>query len=375
MSTLRDHDVKDNDLRDTSSSERRVPEKSPEFKRANLAMFAGPKLTTDFGQGLQKDAGPSSRWNVVSANKIPSYPLERPVKVDGTPNAVATRIDESTRKRSVQGEFDSEKARAICTTSSFLKYHVTLFDGGDNVTIIEVQRRIGCALEFRKERLAIINAAKGTHSQSQSMPRLTIPPDLECKVAPPSEEEVTAMIESAVLRLHEKQRDSRLLSLHHLACMTDAEKANTDTAYKAALIILDSDIGVREIITEYLMSGPQDETGIKMINFALQVLTNCFTLLEGDTIEELSKKEHSWFTESLFPSLIDDIKYCKSYHNAFLSSKCLCVLIKKSSIMFTTAQDNEGLRDILEKAALIGEKNHANLYGEAQSTIRALKCM
>lgn len=108
MSTLRDHDVKDNDLRDTSSSERRVPEKSPEFKRANLAMFAGPKLTTDFGQGLQKDAGPSSRWNVVSANKIPSYPLERPVKVDGTPNAVATRIDESTRKRSVQGEFDSE---------------------------------------------------------------------------------------------------------------------------------------------------------------------------------------------------------------------------------------------------------------------------
>mmetsp|Transcript_3311 Transcript_3311/g.4992 ORF Transcript_3311/g.4992 Transcript_3311/m.4992 type:complete len:346 (+) Transcript_3311:784-1821(+) len=341
-----------------------------------------PKLTPflkETGSPKPNHEGVSTtRWNVESGNKIPSYPLERTVKVDATTKVVASRVDANIKKRSVQAEFDSDKARAICVTEGFLKYHVTLFDAGNNQTLVEVQRRKGCSMEFRRERLAIINAAKGSFTQTQSMPRLTIPPDLvsESKYAPPSYEDITAMLENIVLSLHAKHRDSKLLALRHVAGMTDIETANVHTSFNAAKIILDSEIGVREIITDYLVSGPQDETGIMMRHSGLTILTNCLTLLEkGDKIEELSKKENIWFTESLFPSLVEDIKRCKSYHNAFLSSKCLCMLLKKSSIVRATAREDDDLRDILEKAASIGQKNHNKLHDEAESTIRALECI
>jgi len=384
MNTPRDNDARCKKLihgEDRLSSEQRVPERVPQFKKANLDR-AGLRPTNP--RIFQKDAetmaklqlGKSEpRWNVHSGNTIPSFPLERPVEVNATPKVVAARIEKNMQKRSIQVEYDSEKARAVCVTSTFLKYHVTLFDGGDNVTSIEVQRRKGCPLEFRKERLATLNAAKDISTQSQSMPLLTIPQQLQDKYAPLSVEEITAMIKTDVGHLHAKSRESKLLSLHHLASMTDAAKANEDTAHKAAKIILESDIGVRNIITDYVVSGPQDETGMMMKSFGLTVLTNCFTLLEKDAVEELSGKDNVWFKESLFPSLIDDIKQCKSYHNAFLSSKVLCMLLKKSSIVRDIARDCDDLRNILENALLIGDKNHAKLHLEAQLTIRALECI
>lgn len=382
MSTPRDKDDKNDNLSaglPRPSSGPKVVEKVPPYKSVPMGSRPLVRLQKEAGtiKELSRQVVDASRWIVESGNKLPSYPLERTVRVPAHPKVVASRVDENIKKRSIQAEFDSEKARAICTTESFLKYFVTLFEDDEGGTILEVQRRKGCSLEFRKERLAIINAAKDSFTQTRSMPRLVIPPELvsKCKYQPPSEEEIMEMINNDVLNLHAKHRDVKLLSLRHLASMTDAEKANPDTSLVAARIIMDSEVGVREIITTHLPTS-KDETSIMMRHSGLTILTNCLALLEGgDEIEELSLRDRTWFAGSLFPSLIDDIKDCKSYHNAFLSSKCLCMLIKKSSVVRETARDDDDLRDILENASSIGQNNHAKLHDEAESTIRALECM
>lgn len=382
MSTNKDQYDKVNDStggtgRTRSSSGSNIVEKSPVFSCAKMDTNPPVQLASGLMQTYMKAPPPSEqiskgvsscfRWVVKRGKAIPTYPLERTTRVNFPVNIVASRVDDMIKKRSVQAEFDNEEPRAICTTDSFLKYHVNLFDAGSDATIIEVQRRTGCSLEFRKERTAVICAARGESVPSEPC-RLSIPADLlvNSSYLPPTDDDIMKMIENIVTQLHTKHRDGQIMCLRHLAGMTDATTSGTDTSSKAANIIMNSEIGIREIMTDHLFSGAQDDTAIMMRNSGLTVLMNSLGLFKAEEIEELSKKENIWFTESLLPSLIDNVKSCKCLHNAYLSARCLLILLKNSSILLATARQENDLEDVINGAISKGEKNHEKLFQEAK---------
>lgn len=327
------------------------------------------------------------RWIVPNAQPIPTYPLEpMAFHVNEDVQIVATRIDRCLKARSIEVNFDSCKARAICTTDDFMKYYVTLYDASSGVngkkgTVVEVQRRKGCGMRFAEERRAVTNAAKGnedsTQKEKQSF-QLCIPPSMvESEVlAPPSDDYLTVILEGVVENAHSRSnRDGLLMSLDHLACMTNPMKASPQFSLRVARMILANDAGIRDLIGTILSSTHQDEVSVKTRHSGLAVMSNSLDVLSNSSsVEEWTDGSNEWFVHSLLPSLTIDIGRCKCLHNAFLSVKCLWLLVKTCPDVRMKAKSDCELMDHLENAVTMGERNHLKLEEEARLAVHALVC-
>mmetsp|Transcript_12085 Transcript_12085/g.17611 ORF Transcript_12085/g.17611 Transcript_12085/m.17611 type:complete len:369 (-) Transcript_12085:54-1160(-) len=329
-----------------------------------------------------------ARWAVPMAKSLPSYPLERSVLIDGNAQIVASRIDECLRTRSVQAIFNDDKVRAECTTDSFLKYYVTLYDSsrdrvdGKAGTIVEVQRRKGCPMEFVRERCAIINAARGYKDivSNQKQIHLSIPASInELSSYRPSKEDLRDMLKGVVGQFHTGYEDGRILCLDHLACMTNSDNANSQTSFQVVKMILECDIGISEIIGTILASPYGDELNVKMRHSCLVLLSNILDLLSADQTKTIpdnliaEQGQEDWLVQSVLPCLIVEIKSCRCLHNACLSSKCLRLLVTSCPAVRTKATNCE-LMNVLENTVSLAEKNHAKLEKETKFAINALVC-
>ncbi len=321
--------------------------------------------------------GAGERWNVMSAPELPWYPLEKSFKIDQPSNIVAERIDTCLQGRSVFAEFDSENAVATCMTGCYTKYKISLFKSGDEgeATIIEVQNRRGCPLAFRKERTAIVNAAKGVETPESKPMFLRIPDSVLSTFKPQPEDELKSMLMGIGKQLQTCKRDEQLMTLRNLACMTDIEKSNQDSCKKIAKVILLPDIGIRKTITGILEGKIIDQVHAMIRNAVHKTMINVLSVLvmEG-CLADVVRRDESWFTKELFPYLVEDIKHCNCIHNACLSAKCLSILLLNSSIILAHAKNDHDLMRVLQEAVERGNSLHQKLHDEAQGTINALQC-
>lgn len=352
---------------------------NPTQTQAHQGSHSGLKISQSLGHSKvsMQSSEDKGRWYNEKGKNNPSYPLERPVKTSKSCQEVTANLDNSLRERSVQATFIPNEARAVCVTSDFLKYYVNLYCDTDGSTLVEVQRRKGCSLSFRNERVAILCAVEGKSQPPQNSPMLTIPPGLiEEMGGYPTTDEIKAIIDNCVEQLHRNNHDGKLVAFQHLASMTDSTKSSADSADKAALIIMDPENGTHHVIMTALVTGgnSDDEFFIMIANACLTIFANCLSSLSqnDDDYERLCHCDN-WLVKDLLPSLVCIINKTYSLHNSHLAMKCLRILLAKSPKVLGAVKGCTETRTTLEAAVAVGKKNHALLEKEARSTMRFLE--
>lgn len=318
-----------------------------------------------------------TNWDVIKGKSLPAYPLGRTELIDHPPSQVAKNIAEALRMKSVHAIYDSFDAEATCTTACDCKFKITLFEAEDsNHTILEVLKSRGCSLTFSKLRRAVSKAANGDFSVVDDAPLcLSIPDCVAALYTPPSSDDIKKILTKSSKELQTSRRDGQLTALRLLAAMTDADKSHKSTCINVATMILEGEAGVRETCINLLSSEMSDEYSDRVDKAVLDVFSNSLSLLymSGD-IRKVTESEDPWYSQSLFPSLMQSMKQCPCPHGCTLVSQCLSVLLQSSSDMRHEAVKEGSLETILEHALARGKKSHANLYDHTQSAIDALHC-
>lgn len=315
-------------------------------------------------------------WDVTQGRCLPAYPLGRTELIDLPPSQVAKNIAEALRIKSVHAIYDSQDAEATCTTACDCKFKITLFAAEDSKrTILEVLKSRGCSLTFSRIRRALSKAANGDFSADDKPLCLSIPDCVAALYTPPDCDDIKKILFKSSKELQTTKRDGQLTTLRLLAAMTDAEKSHKSTCINVAKMILEGEAGVRETCINLLSSETSDEYGTRINRAVFDIFSNSLSLLykSGD-IQKVTESDDPWYTESLFPSLMESIKKCSCPHGCNVVSQCLSVLLTNSSEIRQEAVKEGSLEMFLEQALIRGKRTHAKLYDNAQSAINALHC-
>jgi hypothetical protein len=345
------------------------------FQPRISTLFKGKSNIIEPCKGMRKEQQGKTRWAVINAKSIPYFGLVKgSVSIDDIAMIISARIDESLRLRSVEAKFDVDCAEAICKTSDFLKYKICLYSGpDDNSTHMEVIRLQGCGLAFRKERQAIINAAKGLGGNPVTPKVMQIPAELRSLYTPPSSSHLENVLDRACDHFHSRNRHNVLFALQNLASITNADKTHTETAHKMSMLIMENKSNARDLIVSIYTSEAKnmsDDISEQICNSALCILTH--GLISLSRKDGYLDRECKHFTEQLLPCLTRDVESCKCTHNACLALRCFYLLISNSSIAYNNARENN-VFNVLAQAERYGSAEHLKLERVARSTIEILK--
>ena len=285
---------------------------------------------------------------------------------------VAFRVSESNRIRSIEAEYNNDTATAKCMAMRNTHFRITLFYGEtERHIIVKMKRMSGCSLIFQEEYRAIMNAAKF----GEISPRKVLPTsDGYCRnndFIPLQDSVLKKNLLSLKSYLRSDCHDVRVLALEDLASTTDSEHSFDDTALKASKILMESNSGIRESVASIILTKEACAFDDKYIrSLALTTLSNVLSTLSDEKILTPFIQD-KWYTLSLMPSLIDEIKTAAKHpHNASLAAKCLSVLFVNS--VEARSQVGKDTLITLEAAKKVGESSYANLEKEAQIAIEKM---
>jgi hypothetical protein len=421
----------------------------PVAKRPNTAMKqpSNPTITN---------------WTVPDANvrNVPSfYPLEKSSRfIQDSPANIASRISDCCRLLSVQAVFNDDLATADLTTEDHVDIHLTLWRGDSevpapnndgsgvagaasaglqdanaappvNITIVEAQRRKGCAVVYHRYCRNILDAAQGcfTADDASCKPRQEQYPRVEAlrkeKEAVEGENSLLAL-EIAASLLSKDRMDARRLGMESLCLLTDPTKTGMDTALLASQVVLfgnvqeenlDDDaaefipdeLGIREAILSLVQFGrlgengdfdsdseddvakgsAEDEFNQILHNLALAVLANALDVLEthgkkiaAESSSDAKPSATTFLEESkemtnreLLSSLLSVLGNAESKpHDACLSAQCLRSLFQASKKAKRKAKEFNA-KQIVMTALDVGRRTHVKLENETQRIIRVLE--
>lgn len=341
------------------------------------------KLDTQEPSNAQTRPGkPSDKWYVREAPPLPLFPLERSVEINQSSDVIAQRIASCLRDRSVFAAFDCQKGVASCVTGEYTRFTISLFTPDNNCkesTIVEILFNTGHQNLYREERRAILNAAEGVEVTCAKAKQFVIPDSILCQYKPDSDEELTAIFERSVITYNTGKRDEQLMTLRNLSGMVCPKTAIQDSSVRLARTFMTSNIGIRDIVANLLTGPIIDQMNARIRNAAVTILINAMTVLvesEGSrtNFEEIINHDMTWFTQSLLPALLNDIKNCDCIHNACKSTTCLYILLSNSQAFLQFVRSQCNVMKVLEEAVVRGAGYHKKLHDEALSTINALKC-
>lgn len=343
-----------------------------------LGSFTGsPSSTKSHVAPLEQ----KKRWFVNEAPPKPIFPLERPVEVEDNPRQITARIDDSLRLRSVDVEFNG--SQAMCKTSDFLTYSIDLYAVTEDKTLVEVMRHQGCGFAFRKEREAVINAARGFGGKPTSkLPKIMkIPQDLLKEYKPPTEQDHEDTLFRATDQLHSNQRDVQLFTLQNLSSITTPDKVCKASVQMMSRLIMENRSDIRSMIAAVLNAcvSENDYPSVEILNSCLTIFDNSMSALSQEGIENkdstglqgVLKTNGKGFADSMVPTLLGIVKDCKCPHNACLALRCLCLLLKNSPDACNRV--TEEARLVIEHAESFGRQRHSNLEVAARDTLVALQ--
>lgn len=343
-----------------------------------------------------------SCWDVKGEDleMVPwEFPLERThreIKEDAS--AVSKRISECLRALSVEVEFCSETAKAKCKTTDYVMFRIRLFAGSESgqPVVVEMQRRSGSSSSFMRTCRALLNAAEGNDTLVMKAPFASRGPpafkrpvsSMKCLASiVPQQQNFEADAADALNGVNDMlksvQRDSNILGLENLSSLTDPLQTNAAVSLLVSKsIILDDDkYDIREEI-RLLMErdvfdkneGPSTHSD-HMRFLSLCVLANAVCVCAQDGSLAVAMKEQRWFADSLFPSLVDELKRANtSMNNAYKAASCLHSMMSSSSGALQPLVD-EGFVSVLESVHEVGRVRHELLAIEADLCLKAARSL
>jgi hypothetical protein len=310
-------------------------------------------------------------WDLTCAPTLPEFhPLERTAVFvpNSTPSIVAGRVSSALRDRSIEAEYDNDKAKVKCITSEGVNFRVRLYRGRgqyDHGVIVEVQRRFGSSLVFHSDTQAILEAAQGkpmppppVMTSMNNLPEVSDDEDDDDDddyLSPPSADSSLAMVDKM---LSLPGFDSQFLGLQTLSSLVDPEKLTLSTARGVSSKLLKTDSSVGHKVFSIIVSRKTDESSMTLRNMTLNIVAN--SMRSCGTVPEFLR-------EPLRPVLLEDLKDSEKHPNtALLAAKVIEYFIRGD-------HDATELNEVFEIARKVGESKHANLEHQAQKCIAAIR--
>ena len=298
-------------------------------------------------------------WKLRDVPTLPEFhPLERTaVFVEGsTPSDISERISKVLRERSIEAEYEDEKAKAKCLTPEGVDCRVRMYRGRGKYShgiIVEVQRRFGASSNFHKHVSAILDAAQGMNpppppSIRGSADALPLVSDSEDDYVPKSGCGSLKMVEKM---FGHGGYDSQYLALQTLSSLTDSKKMGVATAKAVSTDLLLSTNEVGNKVFDLLCKKDEEE-GYKLRSLAFCILANALEATKGN-IDQVIR-------ELIRPVLLQELNKAESNpRSAQMAARCFEFLYKGD-------HDQGEIAAALEKAQSVGAARHAGLYQQAQ---------
>jgi len=341
-------------------------------------------------------------WNVRDPlEPVPAhFPLERTHRqIQGaTTEEVAKRISNCLRLLSVDAEFDSENAKAKCTTGDCCSFRIRLFAGSEEgfPIVVEVQRRSGSASSFMGVCRKILDGAEGSEIKADLEPARKKTPafmtkpigSMKCLMGAPSTFDVDAQtganLDKAMELLRSKQRDINVLGLENLCQLTDPLKTRPDVAMKAckAILLEERCVDVRDEVAVMLQKDaflPEEldmdiglNLGIQARRLSLVLLSNTISLASKDGCLSDAVKSVRWFSDFLIPTLLDEVKSFESSSNNAYEATCALTCLATCSDVARRVIEEHSAVDDLRSSYSFGLVHNELLANESQQSLNAL---
>lgn len=363
----------------------------------NSRPVTGSKERTSFGVKQEwSGASSPSVWD-IKGNSLELVPLDFPLErthreINDDASKVANRISDALRALSIETEYYCKEAKAKCKTNDCVSFRIRLYAGSESgePVIVEVQRRCGSASSFMRSCRAILDAAEGQDVTTAPFIATKTPPfmqkpigEMKCLegVAPI---DVTAAahggLDHVMDMLRSNQRESNVLGLENLCCLTDPLKTSPAVATKVSkCIVVGHDThDVREEmreLTERDVFVSEDDVELSrhadhLRHLALIVFANALTLCSKDGSLADAMKTQKWFSEYLIPSLMNELKRVESSsNNAYQAACCMQSLLSCSEAARKFLLDS-GVASVLEEAHAYGIRRHELLATETERCLK-----
>ena len=322
------------------------------------------------------------------------YPLERTHReILDDAGTVAQRISSALQFLSIEAEYVTKEAKAKCKTNDCVGFRIRLYAGSETgePVIVEIQRRCGSASSFMRSCRAILDAAEGKELKAavvQQQSRV-VPPvgQLKCLLAiPPAKRPppptVDGSLDNAASMLRSNKRDSNILGLEKLCCLTDQMKTSSSTALAVSKAIILGESkhefreDIRDLVERDLLEADDDiarsRHAANVRHMALIIFANATLVCFQDGCLSGALREHAWFVEYLIPLLLGELEAAETNaSNAYHAAGCLQSLISASSVARQAVVRNGGIA-ILEEAHSVGLRRHELLSTEAKQCLESI---
>eukprot|EP00567_Pseudictyota_dubia_P015260 CAMPEP_0197439904 /NCGR_PEP_ID=MMETSP1175-20131217/6540_1 /TAXON_ID=1003142 /ORGANISM="Triceratium dubium, Strain CCMP147" /LENGTH=468 /DNA_ID=CAMNT_0042969907 /DNA_START=178 /DNA_END=1584 /DNA_ORIENTATION=+ len=354
-------------------------------------------------------------WKFADVPTLPEFhPLERTAVFapHSDAPAVARRVSDVLRERSITAVYDDKKAKAKCETEDGVEFRVRLYRGRNKFShgvIVEVQRRFGFSPSFAGDMYAILDAAEGKPPAAQTLPLIPPPSQLIPVVSDDDDDgddfdaspssggkrkagAASLRIASDMLK-RAKTADANVLALESLASLTDPAKMGPSTALRVSRQILtgsgDGGEEVRDAIVDLLKDEAldsnentadlwdEDKEGVAGLRLhAMAILSNAVSVLASSPASSaLLKTQSGFLAEDVLPELVSSLREAESNPRmAVLAARCLKSLVTCKAV--SADMKREALEcdaePALAKALEVGERGNNHLAEESAACIKAL---
>lgn len=300
-------------------------------------------------------------WKLDEVPTLPElHPLESTAVFveNSTPGAISGQISQVLRERSIEAEYENEKAKAKCISPEGVDFRIRMYRGRGKFShgiIVEVQRRFGSSVNFHKHVTAILDAAQGFEPMppppalSGSADALPVVSDNEDDYVPKNGADSLKMVEKM---FGHGGYDSMYLALQTLSSLTDSKKMGKTTARVVSTAFLSTSNTVGNKVFDILCENRKEEEGFQLRVTSLSILTNALEAVEGNVSQ--------FIRELIRPVLLKELSKAESNpRSAQLAAHCF-------EFLYSGDHDQGEIMAALETARSVGAARHDGLYQQAQ---------
>eukprot|EP00980_Cylindrotheca_fusiformis_P012772 scaffold3123_cov119-Cylindrotheca_fusiformis.AAC.1 len=330
-----------------------IPPPLPPFRSVSMMSAPPPMpLKQSFTQGKQQHQtlhkapllksqstpmeNPAAQWTWRVAH-VPAVPLYHPLERTAftTTEAVDTitgRVSSFLKANSIQSSYQEEAARVSCSTDYCLFFTVQLWKKNDS-TVVEVQRKQGCAIAMQSLRQQLKNCIIQNASVA---PRVaTNAPERACAflqqlpvAEQPKGDSAEDCLTMCLQFLESPFLDQNRLGLEALCSMTDSTKVLKKDASETCRTIL-QDSKMQSLLLKFikkeelLQLGHAERMHGTMHLLALKALAQALESKDAD----VGSLDDSVFWQAVVPALYENIQLVNHKPmEAALSIRCLRLL-------------------------------------------------
>jgi hypothetical protein len=396
----------------------------PSFAPPSSMMTMGPTMRAVSGKAAPLEALPNAAskaeegdWLLTKAPTLPQFhPLERTATF--VPNItdvslISSRISRVLRDRSIEANYDSNKAKVRCASMDGVDFRIRLYRGRtaqySHGIIVEVQRRFGMSFTYHHDAQAILDAAHGKPTISVPPPpasasangALVLPlvsdaedvsgteseQDEDASAStPPAMPSTSSMAMVATMFAH-SDYSSQFLAYQTLIPLTSAARMGRSTAKSVATQLLQpgNPVGAK-VLDAILSAGPtpknnkrayrgtleyesdddEDGSGSSTLNdddaqYESKLQTMAWTVLSNAVHATKGQAVTTTLREELRPALLQALEDAAANpRHAQMAALCA------EYVCMEDTGDEDDLVDALEQAVHIGRIKHAGLKAQAQ---------